>query len=60
MSHQRKSLQLQKNVAIGLMLLGALLLIAMMITEGEPGALPLAMCTAGGAWLILNRKKIRN
>jgi hypothetical protein len=58
MSRQRKSLQYQKNAAIGLMIIGGLLLLVMIITEDEPGALPLAMIAAGGSWLFINRNKL--
>ncbi|WP_448316693.1 hypothetical protein [Streptomyces sp. CO7] len=44
-------------VAIGL--IGLALMMFMIVTEGEPGALPLALVVLGGAWFVLTRLKGR-
>ncbi|MEU3555179.1 hypothetical protein [Streptomyces fragilis] len=42
-------------VPVAITLIGFALMTLMIVTEGEPGALPLALVVLGGAWFGLAR-----
>ena len=54
-----RSSTVQTTVAATLLALGLVLLAWMVVVEGEPGALPLALVLAGGGWLALVRRRVR-
>ncbi len=47
-------------ISFSILLLGAILLIYMIKTEDEPGALPLVLIITGIVFLIINWLKLRN
>jgi hypothetical protein len=54
-----RSLNVQTLLAATLLALGILLVAFMVTTEGEPGALPLALVLAGAGWLAAARWRAR-
>ena len=53
------TLALHTLLASALLLVGLGLVAFMVVVEGEPGALPLLLVVAGGAWLIVTRWRVR-
>ncbi len=45
------------TLSVSILLIGLLLMVFMITTEGEPGALPLILIVSGTTWLILNKSK---
>ena len=43
-----------------ILITGLVLIIYMVTSEGEPGALPLLLILTGTAWLLVNRRRSRS
>lgn len=48
---------IQMRFAAAVTAIGVALMLAMMVTESEPGALPLGMILVGAVWWMLARRK---
>lgn len=55
----RARLQLHSILAATVLGLGLALVAMMVLTEGEPGALPLGLVLAGALWLVVTRLRRR-
>jgi hypothetical protein len=55
-----KNLKLHSLLSQIIMGIGVLLLVFMIITEDEPGALPLFLLLAGSIWYFITRYRIRS
>lgn len=50
---------MQTCIGAAITLVGLVLLAYMVVVEGEPGALPLALVAIGTAWLVVARRRGR-
>lgn len=55
-----KKLTVQKMLSVLLLGVGVILLINMITTEDEPGALPLLLIIIGAGWYFITRTKLRS
>ncbi|HZH44911.1 MAG TPA: hypothetical protein VEY50_12590 [Lysobacter sp.] len=51
--------KLHTALSLGIAGTGGLLVCAMVLTEGEPGALPLALVVIGVVWFVIARARYR-
>lgn len=58
--HPSKKRKLYKLLSLLTTFIGLTLVTFMIVIEGEPGALPLALILIGTAWYFFNRSKIRS
>jgi hypothetical protein len=52
-------MNIQTILSLSLLAIGLGLLAMMVITEGEPGALPLSLVVVGGAWVAATRLRAK-
>ncbi len=50
----------QKLLSLLVLLVGIILLVFMIITEDEPGAIPLLLVIFGAGWYLFTRSKLRS
>ncbi|MDQ2701349.1 MAG: hypothetical protein M3Y70_00725 [Pseudomonadota bacterium] len=50
---------MQTRIAAAVTAIGVALLVYMVVVEGEPGALPLALVLGGTAWFFIARHRAR-
>lgn len=52
-------LKLQKTIALTAIFIGLLLLVFMITTEDEPGAIPPGFVFGGSVWYLIVRRKLK-
>ena len=55
-----KKASVQTGLSILVMVLGFLLLVFMIITEDEPGGIPLLLIVTGAIWFLVTRYRLRS
>jgi len=55
-----KKLRVQRLLSVVTIVIGILLLILMITTEDEPGAIPLGLIVLGTGWYFVTRARIRS
>ena len=55
-----KKLKVHALLSRGTLVIGLVLMIFMMYTESEPGALPLLLIVLGTGWYLVTRARIRS
>lgn len=53
-------LKVQSRIALTILVIGVALMIFMITTESEPGALPLLLVLVGTGWYLLTRRRMRS
>ena len=59
-THAGKKLKLHARLSMLIIAIGLVLMIFMITTESEPGALPLLLIVVGTAWHLITRGRIRS
>jgi hypothetical protein len=55
-----RKLRLHARLAVATLVIGLVLMVFMITTESEPGALPLLLVVAGTGWYLVTRRRIRS
>ena len=59
-SDHSKKLRIHRLLSLITLFIGLALVTFMIVSEGEPGALPLALILVGTSWYLLSRSKLRS
>lgn len=54
-----KEAEMQKRLSLLILAVGLVLVVFMIRTEGEPGALPLLLILVGAGWYLVARRRTR-